>query len=590
MNKRLSALIAAIVCLLMLPVVAFAQLPTPTYGWNLGNTLEPPCGEGCWGPAATEALINAVADAGFNTVRIPCAWDSHANQTTYVIDPAYMARVKQVVDWCLARNLYVIINCHWDGGWLENNITGTVNPTINAKQNSYWTQIANAFTGYDDRVMFAGANEPNADTAEEMATLLTYHQTFVNAVRATGGNNSTRWLVVQGPNTDIDLTYNLMNTLPTDPTPSRLMVEVHYYSPWNFCGMTQDESWGNMFYFWGQDYHHSTMTIRNANWGEESYLISQFEKMRTKFVNQGITVIMGEFNAVKRIGNPELTGADLDLHLASRTFFHKMIVDTANSKGLKPCYWDTSGAGTFNWTTGAEVDPANITALTGGAAQPPPGGGSGPGILREYWTNISGTAISNLTSNINYPYNPTGRVLITTLEGPTNWADNYGTRIRGFLYPPADGSYTFWIASDDNSQLWLSTDADPCHAVQIAYVNDWTNSREWTKYSSQASSPKPLLAGQKYYIEVLQKEGTGGDNIAVAWEGPSITRQVINGVFLSPYTFNFCDFAIFADQWLHTGCASGNAWCKGADLNHNGSVMLDDLMQFIDDLWLFGSD
>ena len=100
MNKRLNALIVANVCLLMLPMVTFAQLPTPTYGWNLGNTLEPPCGEGCWGGPATQALINAVADAGFNAVRIPCAWDSHANQTTYVIDPAYMARVKEVVDWC----------------------------------------------------------------------------------------------------------------------------------------------------------------------------------------------------------------------------------------------------------------------------------------------------------------------------------------------------------------------------------------------------------------------------------------------------------------------------------------------------------
>jgi aryl-phospho-beta-D-glucosidase BglC (GH1 family) len=574
---------------MMLPAAAFSQLPTPTYGWNMGNTLEPPCGEGCWGPAATEALINAVADAGFNTVRIPCAWNSHASQTSpYTIDPAYMARVKQVVDWCLARNLYVIINCHWDGGWLENNITGTVDPIINAKQNSYWTQIANAFAGYDDRVMFAGTNEPNADTAAEMATLLTYHQTFVDAVRAMGGNNSTRWLVVQGPNTDIDLTYNLMNTLPTDPaTPDRLMVEVHYYSPWNFCGLTQDESWGNMFYFWGQDYHHPTMTIRNANWGEESYLVAQFEKMRTKFVNQGITVIMGEFSAMKRTGNPELAGADLDLHLASRTFFHKLIVDTANSKGLKPCYWDTSSAGMFNWPTGAEIDPANINALTGGAALPPPGGGGGGAALREWWTGISGTAISQLTSNPNFPDNPTGRQLISSLEGPTNWADNYGTRIRGFVQPPESGNYTFWIAGDDYSELYLSTDEDPANSVLIAQVSGWTNSREWGKYPQQQSSLISLAAGQKYYIEVLHKEGTGGDNIAVAWEGPGITQQVINGMYLSACCLDFGDFADFGLQWGRSDCGAVNNWCSGFDIDRDGYVLLDDLKAFAD-AWLAG--
>ena len=159
-----------------------AQFPSPTYGWNLGNTLEPPCGEGCWAPAATQAMINAVADAGFNSIRIPVAWDSHANQTTHVIDPTWLKRVKQVVDWSFAADLTVVINTHWDGGWLENNIGDTVNPTINAKMNAYWTQIANTFASYDERLLFAAANEPNADTAAEMSTLLAYEQTFVNAV------------------------------------------------------------------------------------------------------------------------------------------------------------------------------------------------------------------------------------------------------------------------------------------------------------------------------------------------------------------------------------------------------------------------
>lgn len=364
----LGAVMLAVLSLLLIRVDVFAQLPTPTYGWNLGNTLEATCGEGCWGPPASQALINGVANAGFNTVRIPCAWDTHANQQTYQIDPTYMARVKQIVDWCYARNLRVVINCHWDGGWLENNITDTVNATINAKMNAYWTQIANTFAGYDSRLVFAGANEPNCDTAAEWNTLKAYYNTFINAVRSTGGNNSSRWLVVQGPNTDIDLTDSLVTSLPTDPTPGRLMVEVHYYSPYQFTLMSSDQSWGNMFYFWGQGYHSTTLPGRNANWGEEDYLEAEFLKMYNKFTSQGIPVIIGEFGAYKR-GN--LTGADFNLNYASTTYYNKYVTDTANALGIKPIFWNTPGY-ILDWTTGAVTDQNTITALTGGPALPPP--------------------------------------------------------------------------------------------------------------------------------------------------------------------------------------------------------------------------
>ena len=344
-----------------------AQLPTPTYGWNLGNTLEPPGGEGTWGPRATEALIDAVAKAGFNTVRIPCAWDSNANQTTRIINPVFMARVKQVVDWCYARNLHVIINCHWDNGWLENKITDSVNPTIDAKQNAYWTQIATAFRDYDHRLLFAGANEPNADTAAEVATLLAYHQTFVNAVRATGGNNTTRWLVVQGPNTNIDLTSDLMRTLPTDPTPGRLAIEVHFYDPYQFTLMNEDASWGKMAYFWGAGHEHATRLDRNSSWGEEAHVDEQFKKMQTTFVDRGIPVILGEFAAQKRKVASDLAGADYELHLAARAYFHGYVMRSAQRHGLKPFFWDIAGV-TFDWTTGAIVDAATEAALTEGAA------------------------------------------------------------------------------------------------------------------------------------------------------------------------------------------------------------------------------
>jgi hypothetical protein len=161
--------------------------------------------------------------------------------------------------------------------------------------------------------------------------------------------------------------------------------------------------------------------------------------------------------------------------------------------------------------------------------------GSGT-ILREYWNNISGTAVTNLTSNPSYPNNPTGSGQLTSLEGPTNTADNYGSRIRGYIHPPASGAYTFWLASDDSGELWLSTSDNPANAARIAYVNSWTNSREWTKYTTQQSAAITLTAGQKYYIEVLQKEGTGGDNVAVAWQGPGIAQAVIAGSYLSPFT------------------------------------------------------
>jgi endoglucanase len=373
MKKRLNTLLIAFTCVLALPMVAQAQFPSPTYGWNLGNTLEPPSGEGTWNnPPVSQAMINAVADAGFNTIRIPVAWNSHASQTApYTINASWLNRVKQVVDWSLAADLTVVINTHWDGGWLENNITNSVNPTINAKMNSYWTQIANTFSGYDERLLFAAANEPNADTAAEMATLSAYYQTFVNAVRGTGGGNTSRWLVVQGPNTNIDLTHSLMNTLPTDPTEDRLAVEVHYYDPWQFAGLEADANWGNTFYFWGDEYNSATLPSRNATHSEEAWLLSQLQKMHDKFVSQGVPVILGEFGAMNRTGNSELTGANLDLHLASRLYYHELLVETANSLGIAPFYWDngwtgTNGSGIFNRNSATVFDQDTVDALTGG--------------------------------------------------------------------------------------------------------------------------------------------------------------------------------------------------------------------------------
>jgi hypothetical protein len=176
-------------------------------------------------------------------------------------------------------------------------------------------------------------------------------------------------------------------------------------------------------------------------------------------------------------------------------------------------------------STGFNVNWIKFTLLQGGSGN----------ILREWWSDIFGTAVSDLTSNENFPCEPSGTELLTMFEGPMDSGDIYGARIRGYLHPVATGDYTFWIASDDNSELWLSSDDNPDNAVLIAYGPDWNNSREWDKYPQQRSTPISLTAGQRYYIEVLHKEGWGGDNVAVAWQGPGISRQVINGLYLSPY-------------------------------------------------------
>jgi len=145
-------------------------------------------------------------------------------------------------------------------------------------------------------------------------------------------------------------------------------------------------------------------------------------------------------------------------------------------------------------------------------------------IIREYWLDIGGgTALTDLTGNAAFPDNPTGRDYRTSFEAPVDWKDNYGQRLRGYLVPPGTGNYTFYIASDDLSELWLSSDNNPVNKSLIAKVTTWTNSREWQKEpGNQKSAPVLLQAGRIYYIEALMKEGSGGDNVAVTWQGPGI--------------------------------------------------------------------
>lgn len=325
-------------------------------GWNLGNTLEPPGSslgaETSWQPTkTTQQIIDYVKSLGFKSVRIPCSWDCHATNGT--IDAQWMARVKEVVDYCISDGLYVLLNDHWDNGWIqENGFTNLAESNVSAKLSNLqnlWTQIATEFCDYDEHLLFAGLNEPDCDSQAKTDVLIRYEQGFIEAVRATGGNNAKRTLVVQGPSTDIDKTNNLYDvTKFSDPAGSGyLMVEVHYYTPWNFCGMEKDESWGKMFWYWGADNHVSGSSY-NASWGEVADMQTLFKKMKTKFADKGYPVLLGEYGCQWRNVSSK-SGESQEKHDASVKLFHKSVCQYAPANGMIPFVWDinsTSQGGT----------------------------------------------------------------------------------------------------------------------------------------------------------------------------------------------------------------------------------------------------
>jgi endoglucanase len=381
---------------------ASMPLPLPTYGWNTGNTLE-----ATWGvPSRSAALFYTAANAGFNAVRIPVAWNFNATTnvsggvTNYPVNPAFVAQVKQAVDWALDAGMYAVINIHWDGGWLENNITTNIDPVINAKQQSYATQIATAFAGYDNRLLFAAANEPNVDSPEEMKTLMYYYQTYVNAVRAVGGYNTNRWLVMPSVS---DATW--MNALPSDTVSNRIMVEYHQYTPSLFTIIHDDQVWGNAIYFWGPAYHYSGNPSRNATFGEEDEIDAYHQQLADLYVNKGIPVLIGEFGAFRTDSLSATNATQANWNRASTLYWNKYAAESARNHGLSPFYWSTPNQ-PFHWTSGAVTDAELVTALTGGAAPPPPNGApyaasgltatGGTGQVILSWTAGNGATSYNL--------------------------------------------------------------------------------------------------------------------------------------------------------------------------------------------------
>lgn len=307
-----------------------------TLGWNIGNTMEAPGGESGWGnPKITESYIQFVKQQGFNAIRIPCAYNmGHVDDpATAHINPIWLNRVKEVVQYCVNNDMYVLLNIHWDGGWLENNCTPEKKDSVNAKQKAFWEQIATSLRDIDEHLMFASSNEPNThDDTIKMKVLFAHHQTFVDAVRSTGGRNRYRVLVIQGQS-------DLMNTFPTDPTPNRIMYEEHTYTPYQFTALSTDVNWGRMFYYWGTGNHSAIEPDRNTTWGEEAAQVEYFQKIKAKFVAKGIPVLLGEYGAYRRT-EPK----DSVAHNNAVDYWITFVTKQAIVNGVKPFYWDTGGA------------------------------------------------------------------------------------------------------------------------------------------------------------------------------------------------------------------------------------------------------
>lgn len=348
---------------------ALALAAKMNLGWNLGNSLEAAASstsanETLWGnPKTTKTLIDAVKAAGFNAVRIPCAWSGYIeDQSNHKIKEEWLARVKEVVDYCVANDMYAILNIHWDGGWLEEHPIYSSQAAVNQKQKALWEQIAVYFRDYDEHLIFAGTNEVHADygtpTPEHIAVQQSFNQTFVTAVRSTGGRNSHRNLVVQAYNTNIQLAVNHL-TMPEDAATKRLMAEVHFYDPWDFAGDPASNK-----YLWGKDFKGSA----NApNWGQEEWVDQQFGAMKTNFVSKGIPVILGEYGALLRT-----SAANQQDHIKARNYYLSYVTKAAKSNGMVPFYWDNgatgnNGFGLFNRSTGQVVHQDAVNALIDGA-------------------------------------------------------------------------------------------------------------------------------------------------------------------------------------------------------------------------------
>jgi len=302
-------------------------------GWNLSNTLEA-CGdwiggnttrayETAWGnPVTTEEMIKGVKSYGFNTVRIPVAW-SNLMQANYTINPLLLSRVEEVVNYVLNNDMYAIVNIHWDMGWFAT--FATEEEEAFKKYNRVWDQISTRFKDYDEHLIFESLNEEGCwesiwnhwngegDKPRAFDLLNRINQRFVDIFRSSTGYNPERHLLLAGYCTGIDHTTDDLYVLPKD---DKIMVSVHYYGPSTFTLLEEDADWGKAAYYWGTE-------------EEVQNIIKELKPAKTRFVDNGVPVIVGEYGTATTNKDPESVRKWL-----------RTVVETTTEFGMCPCLWD----------------------------------------------------------------------------------------------------------------------------------------------------------------------------------------------------------------------------------------------------------
>lgn len=322
-----------------LPATSIEMAKAMVIGWNLGNTLDADKSpvksdiglstETSWGmPETTQQMIKAVAQKGFKTIRIPVSWHTHITDQNYTINSQWMNRVKIIVDWAIEENMYVILNVHHDD-FSDSDMSNTYGYSISTDTsiqteskkylNKVWTQIANTFKNYDNRLIFEVLNEPRAigkrwewweDFPQNNVAILSpvitaYEETCITAIRNTGSMNSNRYIMVPTYAANSDMATGWV--MPSDTATDRLIISTHAYTPSDFA------------------LNGDTTTYTDS---VKSAVTSKFNSLYTNYISKGIGVVIGEASVSNKQNDSE------------RAKWINQYFALSKSKGIPVVLWD----------------------------------------------------------------------------------------------------------------------------------------------------------------------------------------------------------------------------------------------------------